>query len=140
VADDLKVFFDTNVLVYAWDQHDRRKNQIARDLIRDLTKTQGVATLSIQVLQEFYSIVTSKFNADKLLAREMLLRYAQMNVVLPDIMLVTDAIDISVLSRISFWDALIIAAAKSARCSILYSEDMSHGQSIRGVRIVNPFA
>ena len=45
----------------------------------------------------------------------------------------------SIPNRISFWDALVIAAAESAKCSILYTEDLNHGQIIRGVRIENPF-
>jgi predicted nucleic acid-binding protein len=106
----------------------------------DLINTAAATTISTQVLQEFYSIVTKKYHADALIAREMLLYYAQLNVVIPDIELITNAVDISILRRISFWDALIVAAAESANCLTLYSEDLNHGQSIRGVRIVNPFA
>jgi len=45
----------------------------------------------------------------------------------------------SILNELSFWDALILAAASAAGCSILYSEDLNAGQTILGVRVQNPF-
>jgi predicted nucleic acid-binding protein len=56
--------------------------------------------------------------------------------VTPDI--VNEAIDCSILHRISFWESLIIAAAQSAQCEKIWTEDLSDGQIIRGVRIENP--
>jgi len=53
--------------------------------------------------------------------------------------MIREAVDISILNRISFWDSLIVAAAESARCEFLYTEDLNAGQIIRGVRIENPF-
>jgi predicted nucleic acid-binding protein len=43
------------------------------------------------------------------------------------------------LSRTSFWDALIIHAARLAGAAVLYSEDLQHGSSLAGVPVVNPF-
>ena len=43
------------------------------------------------------------------------------------------------LFQVSFWDSLIVAAAEQANCSVLFTEDLNDGQSIRGVRVVNPF-
>jgi len=40
----------------------------------------------------------------------------------------------------SYWDAAILAAADSAGCSELYSEDLNPGQTYDSVRVVNPFA
>ena len=53
--------------------------------------------------------------------------------------MIREAVDISILNRLSFWDSLILAAAKSAHCGILYMEDLSGDQIIRGVQIENPF-
>ena len=53
--------------------------------------------------------------------------------------LIQDAIDCSILNELSFWDALILAAASAAGCSTLYSEDLNAGQTILGVRVQNPF-
>ena len=52
--------------------------------------------------------------------------------------IIKEAIDCSIIARISFWDALIVTAAESARCEKLWSEDLNNGQVIRGVRIENP--
>jgi predicted nucleic acid-binding protein len=54
--------------------------------------------------------------------------------------LVERAVDVSILDRISFWNALIVAAAASSGCAELYSEDLNDGQVIQGVRVMNPFA
>ncbi len=63
-----------------------------------------------------------------------------MGLVLIDLPLILGAIDLHRLHRLSFWDALIVRAALQARCAVLYTEDLSHGQRIDGVRIVNPYA
>ena len=49
------------------------------------------------------------------------------------------AIDLTRLHSISFWDALIVQAAKAANCSILYTEDLQPGSVFEGLRIINPF-
>jgi predicted nucleic acid-binding protein len=52
--------------------------------------------------------------------------------------LIKDAIDCSIINRLSFWDALIVVSAEIAQCETLWTEDLNHGQIIRGVRIENP--
>jgi predicted nucleic acid-binding protein len=52
---------------------------------------------------------------------------------------IVQAIDIHRLHRFSFWDYLIIRMAQKTNCTILYSEDMPHGQQIGGVKVINPF-
>ena len=66
--------------------------------------------------------------------------FTNMEVVRIDPHLVGEAIDTSLLSQISFWVSLIIVAAESSKCRILYTEDLSHGQIVRGVKVANPFA
>ena len=56
-----------------------------------------------------------------------------------DLELIEQAIDISVLSQISFWDSLVIAAAEKANCEYVVSEDLNTGQLYRGVKLLNPF-
>jgi predicted nucleic acid-binding protein len=48
-------------------------------------------------------------------------------------------IDISIISQISFWDALLIASAESSNCVELMTEDLNDGQIINGIKITNPF-
>jgi predicted nucleic acid-binding protein len=95
--------------------------------------------ISTQILQEFYVASTSKLGVDALLAKSIVHSFENMEVVQVDPLLIGEAIDVSILNQISFWDALVIAAAESAKCSILYSENLNRGQIIRGVRIENPF-
>jgi predicted nucleic acid-binding protein len=72
-------------------------------------------------------------------ARRKVELFANYHLVVLDIEDVLAAIDLHRLRQISFWDALVVRAAKEGGCSVLYSEDLQHGQSVDGVRIVNPF-
>jgi predicted nucleic acid-binding protein len=53
---------------------------------------------------------------------------------------IEQAVDVSVVSRGSFWNALVVVSAESAQCAELWTEDLNAGQVIRGVKVVNPFA
>ena len=57
-------------------------------------------------------------------------------IITPDI--IKEAIDCSIINRLSFWNALIVAAAESAKCQRIWTEDLNDGQVIRGVKIKNP--
>lgn len=133
-----KVFLDTNVLVYAADNHDKVRREKARAAIRRVVETE-TPVISTQVLQEFYSAAVNKLKIDPLLAKEILHGFHNMETVQVDLGIIEQGIDISILSRISFRDGLILAAAEQASCGILLTEDMNAGQSIRGIRLVNPF-
>jgi predicted nucleic acid-binding protein len=133
-----KVFFDTNILVYQMDKRDADKRDACRDLVRGAV-AQGDAVISTQVLQEFYVVATLKLGVDPILAKSIVHTFENMEVVTVGRDHINDAIDASLQYRLSFWDALIVVAAESARCEQLYSEDFSEGRVIRNVRIVNPF-
>jgi predicted nucleic acid-binding protein len=62
-----------------------------------------------------------------------------MEIVLIDLSIIEQAIDISVIFQLSFWDSLIVAAAEKANCEYLITEDLNNNQKIRGIRIINPF-
>jgi predicted nucleic acid-binding protein len=134
-----KVFLDTNVFVHALDRRNPSKQARCRDLIRALAARQG-AVVSTQVMQEFYVVATRKLGADPALAKSMLAFLANLEVVTVTPEIVGEAVDVSILNRLSFWDALIVASASAARCEIIVTEDLNHGQIIHGVRIENPFA
>lgn len=132
-----KVFLDTNILVYSLDQADAAKKARCRGLIRSLTaESKGV--ISTQVMQEFYVAATSKLGADPLLTKDILRSLERFETVVVSPTLIKDAIDCSIINRLSFWDALIVVSAESAQCEVLWTEDLNHGQIIRGVRIENP--
>jgi len=132
-----KVFLDTNILVYSLDQADAAKKAKCCCLNRSLTaESRGV--ISTQVMQEFYVAATSKLGADPLLTKDILRSLERFETVVVSPTLIKDAIDCSIINRLSFWDALIVVSAESAQCEILWTEDLNHGQIIRGVRIENP--
>ncbi|MFN0165699.1 MAG: PIN domain-containing protein [Bryobacteraceae bacterium] len=133
-----KVFLDTNFLVYLVDVRDPDKRAHTRILYRKLA-TERRAVVSTQVLQEFYVTIVNKIGVPPLEARHSMIGFERLDVVIIRPELIYEAIDTSILNRLSFWDGLIIAAAASARCDILLTEDMGHGTVIRGVKIVNPF-
>ena len=132
-----KVFLDTNILLYSLDQADAAKMAKCRGLIRRLT-AESMGVISTQVMQEFYVAATSKLGADPLLTKDILRSLERFETVVVSPTLIKDAIDCSIINRLSFWDALIVVSAESAQCEILWTEDLNHGQIIRGVRIENP--
>ena len=132
-----KVFLDTNILVYSLDQSDAGKQGKCRKLIKSLTG-ENTGVISTQVMQEFYVAATGKLGADPLLIKDILRSLERFETVIVSPVLIKEAIDCAVINRVSFWDALIIVTAESAHCEILWSEDLNHGQIIRGVRIENP--
>ena len=95
--------------------------------------------ISTQVLQEFYNVALKKLQLPPTAARQITESYARLEVVPSDRALVLEAISISINAQVSIWDALMIRAAEISRCKVLYTEDMNHGQVVRGVRIENPF-
>lgn len=131
-------FFDTNVLVHQDDTSSPVKQNHALALFSDHFK-KGTAALSLQVLQEYFSVATSKLNlaADK--AQRRVEIFALANVVKFEVNDIISAIELHRLTRVSFWDALIIHAARVSGATVLYSEDFQHGSVLGGVRVVNPF-
>ena len=90
-------------------------------------------------MQEFYVAATRKLGVDPLVAKGVLKTFAVFEIVQVSAPLIQEAIDCSILNRLSFWDSLILAAAASAGCSVVMSEDLNAKQSILGVTILNPF-
>lgn len=132
-----KIFIDTNIFVYSMDSFDKKKRSTSRNLLKSVTKDmKGV--ISTQVLQEFYVTSTKKLGIDPILAKNILYSLKNFETIIITSELIMEAIDCSILNRLSFWDALIIVAAESAQCDELWTEDLNEGQIIRGVRIINP--
>jgi predicted nucleic acid-binding protein len=136
-----KVFVDTNVLVYAHDKDAGRRHAVATRLVTELWETRR-AVISTQVLQEFYVNATRKIPSPlpRATARRIVNTYAVWQTELvapPDIQL---ASELEEQHQLSFWDALIVAAALKGGASAILTEDMSPGRTISGVRIDNPFA
>jgi len=135
----VRSFFDTNVLVYTDDHDAPDKQEMALELL-SRARSDGTGVISTQVLQEYFVVSTRKLEVAATLARRKLELFSRFNLVLVDLPEVLAATDIHIVHGISFWDSLIIAAAKRAGCRVLYSEDLHCGASFEGVEIVDPFA
>ncbi|HSP07182.1 MAG TPA: PIN domain-containing protein [Acidobacteriota bacterium] len=133
-----KVFLDTNILVYAFAGKPARKKNLARKWLRELSRDSR-AVLSTQILQEFYVVATRKMGVDPLTVKGLVHSFSNLETVTITPPLIESAVDISILNRLSFWDALVIAAAESSQCDSVLSEDLQQGQTIRGVTAINPF-
>lgn len=131
-------FFDTNVLVYAEDADEPVKRQLAIESITQAMR-EGTGAISTQVLQEFFVASTRKLGIEPATAQRRMQLLTKLNVIQVTAEDTLDVVDLVRLHQVSYWDALIINAARKGGCATLVSEDMNHGQSINGVQIRNPF-
>ena len=133
-----RTFLDANILLYCEDSANPAKQVKAVGLVQEhLRRKTGV--VSMQVLQEYFANATRKLGVDASLARQKIGIYTRFYVVEPAAHDILAAIDLHLLRKLSFWDAMIVHCARNAGCREVLSEDMQHGQVIDGVRIVNPF-
>jgi predicted nucleic acid-binding protein len=134
-----EAFLDTNVLLYALVPDRTLPHDPRAEIAEELLARGGV--VSVQVLSEFCDVASRKLgkswsdlsrlleNIETLCGRAIPLTAELHNA----------AVAISSRYRFRIYDSTIIAAAVAARCAVLYSEDMQHGQVIEGIRIENPF-
>jgi predicted nucleic acid-binding protein len=131
-------FFDTNVLVYSDDKAAPAKQRRALDLLAE-HRREGTGVVSMQVLQEYFVTITRKLHVDPRIARRKVELLAEFDVAAPEVADILAAIDLHRLHGFSFWEALVLRAARQAGCSVLLSEDLQDTREIDGIRIVNPF-
>jgi predicted nucleic acid-binding protein len=134
-----RVFVDSNVWVYAVDEDEPVKRAQARAVLSPAARDTLIT--SAQVVSEFYTTVTQKLARPVAaeVAAGMVERMARLPVVAIDADRVQEAIEGSRSWQLSYWDALIIAAARSAGCDRLLTEDLAEGATYGGVRVENPF-
>ena len=134
-----RVFVDTNVWVYAVDAGEQVKRARALDVLKPAPQKDYV--VSTQVLGEFYTTVTGKLRQAVSLAQAQALINLMkgLSVVAIDLPFVEAAIEGVSRWGISYWDALIVAAASSAGCGVLLTEDLSDGATYGAIRVENPF-
>ena len=132
------VFVDTNVFIYAVDQADPKKQNAARLWRAELWKSRR-GRVSFQVLHEFLVKVAQKWPASRDDARAEVRDLLAWQPVVLDAAVLERAWKIQERYQLSFWDSLIVAAAKAAGCRYLLTEDLQAGQDLDGVVVVNPF-
>ena len=133
-------FFDTNVLLYLFDNSVPKKKARAQEVFFGEVEA-GRAVLSTQVLQEFYVNVTRQL-AEPLpaaVAEARVQDFARLPLVRVDEAMILAAIERHRSMSLSFWEALILEAALRGGADRLLTEDMQHGQKIEGLIVQNPF-
>ena len=132
-------FVDTNILIYAHDLDAGDKNVKAAAVIQDLWDSMR-GMVSTQVFQEFYVNATQKIPQPlpHAVVRGIIENYLawQVQIVYPATIL--RASEFQERHRLSYWDAMIVAAACEGHAKVLLTEDLNHGQIIEGIRIINP--
>ena len=132
------VFVDTNVFLYAVDRADPRKQQAARVWRAELWKSR-LGRTSFQVLQEFFVNATQRSLSSRDDARAEVRDLLAWNPLALDAFTLERSWKIQGRYKVSFWDALIVAAAQQASCAYLLTEDLQAKQDFDGVLVVNPF-
>lgn len=133
---------DTNILIYAYDVDEPAKHAVAHGLIRRLSDERRLV-MSTQVLNEFCNVMMRRGRMNRLSpegATEAVARLLTIGVVFP----MTPALTLRAVAAVrrhglSFWDALIWAAAAENGVGVVYTEDFQHGREVEGVRFINPF-
>jgi predicted nucleic acid-binding protein len=131
-------FIDTNILVYAEASDEPVKQQVALALLKQLYET-TTGVLSTQVLQEYCNVALKKLRLPAGHIRAQLDLYEQFEIVQVTPAIIRAGLDLHQTRSVSFYDALIMASAETAGCSVLLSEDMNTGEVISGMRVHNPF-
>jgi predicted nucleic acid-binding protein len=134
-----RYFVDTNILVYAHDTSTGAKHERARALVEELWRARS-GVVSTQVLQELCVNLRRKAGrpVDLKTAREIITDYLSWDVYVNTGESILEALELEKRYRISFWDALVIQAAEASGAAVLYSEDLSEGQTYGAVCVVNP--
>lgn len=130
-------FVDTNIWIYAMDDRYPAKRDAARAFLRERARD---VVVSPQVCAEFHRVAVSKLGLSSSEVRSGVDRIAGFRSVVTDIDLLLEAVTLVDRSHLSIWDAMIVRAAVRGGCGQLASEDLTHGASIDGVEILNPFA
>ena len=132
-------FLDTNILLYSISQNpaESLKRDRAIALLAD-----DSGALSIQVLQEFYLQATRTSRADAVsheLAAGLIEAWSRFRIQDMTLPILHSALRIRKAHGFSFWDSAIVAAALALGCDRVYTEDLTHGQMVDGLAIVDPF-
>lgn len=135
---------DTNILVYAFDESDLKKQRIARKLIMNCLKNKIPLAISTQNLAEFFRVMTLKVDNKQ--------EPNKIREIVNDFIMIKDfrkisynentlikAIDISIKFNSDFWDSLISATMIENQIFFIYTENIDDFRRISGITSVNPF-
>jgi len=132
-----KIFIDSNIFLYAFNDDDIDKQKIATKIIMCKDNSYYI---SLQVINEVSNNMLRKLkftNTEiKDFVNDSYERYSVTDIKKETFL---SACDIRDKYNISYYDSLILSSAINSKCNILYSEDMQHNQKIEDLTIINPF-
>lgn len=136
---DARTFVDTNILIYARDSSEPRKQALAEIALRKLWENRN-GRISIQVLNEYFVNVTQKLSPglSRAEAWQDIKALRAWNPLSLEAPLMDLAYALQDKHALSWWDALIVAAAQVLECNYLLSEDLSDAQTYGRVTVINP--
>ena len=130
------VFLDTNIIIYAYSLSDPKKQSISSEILLN-----NDCTISTQVINEYCNVCFKKnlmHISEILLDVDNILDICEL--VKIDEITIKEALLIKESYKYSYYDSLILSSVLKNNCSILYSEDLQHGQIIENsLKIMNPF-
>lgn len=135
-----KFFVDTNIFVYSRDASEPEKQGQAMAWLQQLWQSRK-GRLSFQVLQEYYSTVTTKLQPgmEQKSAREDVQSLFSWRPIQVGVEVIEGAWFVQDRYKLSWWDALIVSAAQFGECAYLLTEDLQDGLRLGDVLVVNPF-
>ena len=131
-------FIDTNVVVYASDPSDPRKNELAVEILADAFDNDQYV-VSSQVLNEFVNTALNKLKKTDEEVVGHLRQLKTMRVVPVSAEWLERAVEIRSRYDLQFYDSLLLAAAEALGCEEFLTEDLNDGQMYGSVKAVNPF-
>lgn len=131
------IALDTNILAYGEGVGDDERRNRATEILRAVPRARLV--VPAQVLGELFNVLVRNGRARSEAKRTAMEWHANVSVVATTPDCVASAIELAAANQLQIWDAIILAAAASAGCTILLSEDLQHGFTWGGVTVVNPF-
>ena len=134
-----KVFIDSNFFIYLLNKDEKEKRRQCAALLLELEKTSSIV-ISTQVVKEVSAVLLRKYHYPVDDLKVLLSQMERFEVVETPMSVIRNGVDIMQSYQVSFWDALICAAAHQAKCTAIITEDMNDGQKILGMRIRSPFA
>jgi predicted nucleic acid-binding protein len=135
-----RFFVDTNVLVYRRDASQPTKQPLASRWLAALW-TARAGRLSTQVLNEYYQVVTRRLRPglSSHEAQEEIREFFAWKPVVITHLVIEQAWLVEARWGLSYWDSLIVSAAREAGCRYLLTEDLQAGQEFDGLAVINPF-
>ena len=135
----MKVFLDTNVLVYAVDATDPDKHAKAVAIVQDALRNRRAYAISVQALTEFSNVALGKLGLPPADVLDFLRVFRGLDTISPDLPLVLRGVELKALHGIHFYDAMMVGAAERAEAAEFWSEDLNPGQRYGGILVRNPF-